>query len=202
MSERALSELVTHLNSLPRGPVEDTLRVTRLLSNCWNELAGSEGGMTSHKIHRIEKVQWNPPLLEFEIERHGGTVHGSTRAEIQEWIVSVETRRATLERGSRYRQLEPQDARLNVKPIAEGVATLIVNFQDDQALKWSGDRKTVTIQIGKLIPENIQQTTTDRRKRFRAALEPLLLRKGWSVVPRKPNSYAAPVDMSPRNATD
>jgi len=34
--------------------------------------------MEGHKLkNRMESVMWNPPLLEFDIERHGATVNGA-----------------------------------------------------------------------------------------------------------------------------
>jgi hypothetical protein len=37
--------------------------------------------MTGQKLlGRMEEVVWEPPILSFTVERHGGTVQGSSRA--------------------------------------------------------------------------------------------------------------------------
>ena len=84
--------------------------------------------MEAYKLGRMEDISWNPPVLSFTIERHGGTVMGSTRAELQNWNVNVETRSATCGVGG-HRQLEPMQARLNVKPMAEEIVASILNRQ-------------------------------------------------------------------------
>ena len=48
--------------------------------------------MWASKLGRMEKVEWQPPYLTFSIERHGATVKGSTRAELQNWQVDTSHR--------------------------------------------------------------------------------------------------------------
>jgi hypothetical protein len=55
-------------------------------------------------------------LLRFELERHGGTVNGSTRAEVHHWVVNLAEMSAHVEK-SGHRQLRPTQTRLNVKPL-------------------------------------------------------------------------------------
>jgi hypothetical protein len=68
-----LQELRNFFSQLAPGPVVDVGRVERLLYESWNELDGSgDGGMEPRKpLNRTENMAWNPPLLEFQIERHG-----------------------------------------------------------------------------------------------------------------------------------
>src|SRR5690348_8052575 len=87
----ALAKLRSYLSSLPPGPITDTSVVEELLVQCWECLSGAnDTRMVAYKIHRMENAEWNPPLLQFEIERHGGTVWGSSKAELQSWTVDVE----------------------------------------------------------------------------------------------------------------
>jgi hypothetical protein len=59
------------------GPISNTGELERLLAACWDELTGDDGGMEAYKLlNRMEDVAWNPPLLTFVIERHGGTARG------------------------------------------------------------------------------------------------------------------------------
>src|SRR3990172_4427109 len=79
------------LTSLPPGRVrEETLdKLEHLLVDSWDELDGSHlEGMRAYKlVGRMEEVEWRPPTLSFTIERHGGVMYGSSRAELQEWYV-------------------------------------------------------------------------------------------------------------------
>jgi hypothetical protein len=63
---------------------DDVYELVNLLAAAWDDLSIARGsGMEPDKLYdRMEKVHWEPPLLLFVIERHGGTVQGSTRAEL------------------------------------------------------------------------------------------------------------------------
>ena len=94
-----MDELRNYLNTLEPGPVEETTHLERLLAEVWDDLGGDNGGMAGHKlIRRMERVEWHRPILTFLIERHGGTVLGSTRAELQRWSVDLDRGTATCER--------------------------------------------------------------------------------------------------------
>ena len=71
-------------------------RLSKLLTFCWESFDGSsETSMAADKIDgRARGFKWKSPILTFEIERHGGTVIGSTRADRQEWTIDVEKRTA------------------------------------------------------------------------------------------------------------
>jgi hypothetical protein len=138
---------------------------------------------------RMEDVEWSPPLLTFRIERHGGIVGGgSTRAELQDWEVDIEA--GTVKGGeSGYRQLKPRDAPLNVTPLVNQVVALIKDHQTHEWLKWVSDRR-VRLLIAKIIPATNRQTTSGRRERFRAELEPRLEAMGFKRPPgAAPNTY-------------
>src|ERR1700677_2636027 len=76
-------ECCRHCFALPLGPVSETTDLERLLSACWDELGGANGGMEGHKLlGRMGEVEWTRPILSFTTERHGGTVMGSSRAEL------------------------------------------------------------------------------------------------------------------------
>lgn len=63
--------------------------------------------MEAYKLlGRMEQVRWEPPVLSFIVERHGETVNGSTRAELQHWEVAVENRTARIVKTGQ-RQLKP-----------------------------------------------------------------------------------------------
>jgi len=113
--------LMTYLKQTPEGEIADTAELEELLAECWDEFVGDYGGMEPHKLlGRMEDVLWSPPILEFVIERHGGTAMGSSRAELQHWTIDVEHKTVTMHVEG-YRQISPRAAPLDVKPIAHDI---------------------------------------------------------------------------------
>jgi len=187
-----MRQLRDYLSSIPAGEIVDVGHLDATLAQCWHEFHGADAeGMAAYKLlGRMEQISWNPPELSFRIERHGGTVLGSTRAELLYWSVNLETRTATCATGGR-RQLEPMQPGLNVKPIAEEIVALIDKRQHDGRLKWNADG-SVQVVIGKIIPGGsaVKQTLEGRRRRFREEVERLLTNLGWQKV--RANVYAPP----------
>jgi hypothetical protein len=175
-----MRELTGYLKNLGHGPVEHTDRLERLLAKVWGDLGGDQAGMTGDKlIGRMEQAEWTPPKLSFSIERHGGTVLGSTRAELQRWTIDLDSQTATCERTG-HRQSSPMAKRVDVEPIAEEIAEKIVNGQPDDRLRWLGDG-SVRVQMGKIFPDRsgFRPTVQGRRRRLRDALIERLNPMGW-----------------------
>lgn len=184
----AIERIRQYCASLPPGPVADVLTLERLLAAVWDELSGDDGGMEAYKLlNRMENPIWNPPVLIFRIERHGGTVLGSSRAEVQEWTVDLERMTKTVKEVGR-RQVGPLQPRLDVKPIVADLCNAILKGNQDDRLKWDGTSK-VKLLIGKVLPEGsaVKDTLADRRKRLRNELSRLLAPEGWKLV--SPNLY-------------
>ena len=80
--------------------------------------------------------------------------------------------------------------RLNVGPLAQEIAELIVAGRHDERLKWNTDGR-VRVLIGKIFPEAsaVKQTREGRRRRFREALTQILATHGWHEVTA--NTYKA-----------
>ena len=96
------------------------------------------------------------------------------------WSINVAKGHAGLE--SKYRrQVHPKDKRLNVKPLAQEIAELIVNGVKDERLRWKGTER-VRVEIGGVIPATSEQTTSGRRRRFRAELCRILQHHGWVMT--------------------
>ncbi len=176
-----MQDLLTYLNQLPQGPIaqDHERRVIDLLTNCWEGISGSsDQSTTADKLYRAEELSWSSPVLSFKMERHGRTVNGSSRAELHHWAVNfVAATAAIVRRG--HRQLEPMSERLNTKVLAQQVADAIVLGDATDDLNWYDDRAYAVVAIGKVIPMTYQQTTTARRKRFRADLEQIMKVRGW-----------------------
>jgi hypothetical protein len=177
---------------LPSGPTVDATELAAILSAHWHEFdGGNSNGMAGSKLQgRMEDVEWLPPILTFTIERHGGTVYGSTRAELQRWTLDTQKMTATCETVGQ-RQLQPVQAKLKVEPLAEEIAAMVVKRQDDERLKWYGDGQ-VQVVIGEVLPEEsaVKQTLAGRRKRFRQAITARLAQSGWEEV--RANVYRRP----------
>jgi hypothetical protein len=142
MLSPALADLWQLLQPLASGSVNDESlqdRVVRLLAKSWSTLqGGDEEGMDADKlVGRVESLTWDTPELRFEIERHGGTVHGSTLASRQRWNVNLDRMTATPEPVG-LRQVSPRAPNLDLKPLVEKAVNLILTRQDDPWLQWQG----------------------------------------------------------------
>jgi hypothetical protein len=193
----ATQDLQDFLASLPDGKLDDERagEVLARLSSIWPYLEGSdEASTTTFKLGRAENLTWKRPLLTFELERHGWTVMGSSRAELHYWAVDLDNMKASITR-SGHRQLYPQDKRLNTRELAEQVMDRICAGEDDPWLSWKNESKTrVSLNLGKIIPESYQRTTAGRRRRFRNDLESLLPARGWVKVSDLPRLTLERVD--------
>jgi hypothetical protein len=187
MTERsAIERLKAYLNGHTGGTELDAGCVGSLLSGCWSALnGGGATNMKADKLHRIETPSWNPPFLEFSIERHGQTVNGSSRATLYRWRVNLEKCTADIIDEKRT-QLYPMDKRLDVKPIAESLADAIIHGRQDGRIIIGKDG-SLRLKIGEIVPETNQQTTAARRKRLRIHLLTLLAPHGWKE--RRANVY-------------
>ena len=172
--------LQQHCATLPPGPVADISTLERILAAAWNELVGDDGGMEAYKLlNRMEAVAWNTPILSFRIERHGGTVMGSTRAEIQHWHVDVELGTANLGKIG-WRQDRPQQEGFPVRKAAAEITEAIRNGQKHYRVQWDGPNK-VKLMTTKLFPEGsgYRRTVEGQRKRFRSYVAASLIADGW-----------------------
>jgi hypothetical protein len=182
------SRLRSLLDCLAPGPIPDATEVERSLVACWDDFAGhDESGMAAHKlISRMETVIWQPPILTFTIERHGGTVLGSTRAELHCWTVDLDAMTALCTVvGQRTVGPTAKPVRENeLQLIAQEIVELVRIGVIDHRLVWK-DSDTVHIVIEQITPSTgFARTIQGRRKRLRQLLEELLEKGGWSHVGR------------------
>lgn len=174
-------DLKSLLNKFGCGQIvgKDKDNVEKLLTWHWSSLDGSTaGGMSAAKLQgRTEALVWTPPTLTFSIERHGATVLGSSRAEIQHWEVNLENATARLIKTG-WRQIYPMARRMDVRPIAEEIARAILNGIEIDSLKWISPDE-VKILTSVVIPATNQQTTTARRQRLLKKILELVEPHGW-----------------------
>jgi hypothetical protein len=175
-----MSELHEHLAHLPPGPVAANNGLDRMLADCWNRFGGDDGGMAGYKlIGRMEQANWQPPVLSFVIERHGGTVCGSTRAELQHWSLDFDRMTATITKTG-HRQFEPMAPQTSIKATAKEIAELILNGQQDARLQWREDG-SVRMLVGVIYPHGsgFKRTGEGRRRSLRKQLETIRRDHGW-----------------------
>ncbi len=186
----SIKQLRDALRDVPRGPlgIGDAARITCLLAECWEQLPGAdETSMQGRKLSRAERLSWSPPCLSFEIVRHGATVLGSTRGELQQWTVDLESLKVTWE-GGRYRQLTPTAPRVYVRPLVKAVCDVVRQGSEaDSELVRNGtvvwqEPTRLAIKLSKLIPNNgFKQTIQGRRKRLRDELMKQMSTLGWKL---------------------
>lgn len=177
------AELRSYLQGISAGeiPPAHQAKVISHLTRIWEDLSGSdEQSTTSWKIPRAEALRWEHPNLYLTLERHGGTVNGSSRAELHKWIVNVESGVAVLSKRG-IRQLRPIAKRFDVKAACKEIAALILNRREDSRLKWLKETEVQVI-LSKAVPSANLQTQTGRNKRLRQALTEELSGTGWSPL--------------------
>lgn len=187
-----MNNLRSLLSELAPGPIAEAEaeKIEHLLCESWGELSGNDsGGMLAYKLlNRTENMLWEPPILKFEIERHGATVNGSVYAGVQLWGIDVARGVAIL--GGEKRRLVGKPAKpLKVAPLAEEIAALMLGRKGDPRLKWLTPT-CVRVEISEVIPATNKQTTSSRRKRFIRALENELAPAGWRKAVGKLNTFA------------
>ena len=173
-------QLGTILVALNTGHLNDTdtSRVEVFLSKHWDQLfEDSGGGMQGFKVRgRTEEMEWQPPVLRFTIERHGGFVQGSSRAELQTWEFDTALHVARFGEGG-YRQKRSMSPRLDVDGIAVEMAPLILGRREDPRLQWTRNGK-VSVKTGEVLG-GVEETYAGRQKRFRKAILKLIEPHGW-----------------------
>jgi hypothetical protein len=181
----AITELKSHLAGLGNGPISDSTEVERHLVASWHLLNRSnEGGMEGHKLHgRMEDVTWNPPVLKFVVERHGGTMLGSTRAKLQHWEVNLDAGTAEITKTG-HRQLEPMAPRISIKGIADEIAQAILNSDDDKRFFIDSHNGDLVVNASSMFPtgSGFKRTVEGRRMRLCNYIADILADNGWQKV--------------------
>ena len=181
----AITELKNHLAGLGNGPISDSTEIQHLLVASWHLLNGSnDGGMEGYKLHgRMENVVWNPPVLKFFVERHGGTMLGSTRAELQHWEVNLDAETAEITKTG-HRQLESMAPRISIKGMAVEIAQAILKGNDDKRFFIDSHNGDLVVNASALFPtgSGFKRTVEGRRMRLCKYIGEILADHGWQKV--------------------
>ena len=166
--------------------------VIGLVAEGWGELYGSGATrMGSWKIVRNEgpsELTWDPPVLSFTIERHGGLVCGSSRAERERWYVDLKERTAQ-QASAGFKQIHPPAPAFTSKESrarADEVCAAVREGPNSaspllarEIVAWKSENEVV-VKGAALVPSaQYKQTTSGRRKQFRRDLESKLQEIGW-----------------------
>lgn len=174
MYDRAnLKKLLSMLSALPPGKVSDVESIATALKSVWHLFEGSyESAMAAHKLGRMESAEWVPPNFSFVIERHGGAVLGSTRAELQQWHFDLEKMTALSSRTGKFRIVKPvanSVTKADIDKLAMELIVLIEGHSNDDRLKWT-DQNNVRVILSRVFSDGVKQTIRGRQKRLKYAL--------------------------------
>jgi hypothetical protein len=186
---KSFDALRNYLVDTPPGRFSKTctLEVESFLASAWDHFAGShDGGMTAEKLRgRTEGLEWSPPRLLFNIERHTETGNHSTRAAVQHWEVDLDQGTAALI-GNESGQIIPMDRHVDVVSIAATeLATAINEQREDPRIEWVA-MNCVRIFSHLAIPATKGTTTIRRRRRFVAEIKELLRPLDWRLTSTNP----------------
>lgn len=164
-SIQALSNFLKDLPANERMITENSRpKVLELLQECWPHLSGSDEHNTrSDKIYRAENLRWMPPILYFELERHGATVNGSSRADVHHWEIDVDDGTAQVVKEGR-RQLTKMAPRMDVRAKAKEIADAILNGREHPSFNWDNNQEWVVITISEIIPNQQHCVDTNPRR--------------------------------------
>ncbi|MBT3368425.1 MAG: hypothetical protein HN416_14830 [Nitrospina sp.] len=181
-NENSIELLKQHLSEVEVGYPAGPGQIVELLADAWDQFDKfDDTNMAGYKLfRRMENVTWKPPCLSFQIERHGATVLGSTRADLYTWSVDLDRRTAEII-GKNRRQLYPTAKPIRVKPIAADVGDRICKGKDDPRLTWIEPGQKVRVTLISCFPEDgaHKMTTDNRRLNLRKALNAYLNPLGW-----------------------
>lgn len=174
-----VNRVTEHLGPDATGPVseEHVWFIRSILESEWETFTGDNEGLTEMKLHRAEAYIWEPPCVKFTIERHGAMQFGSSRAELQEWTINLDTKWKEC-RTTGYRQISKRQPPWDADPVAEEIAAIILAGDSDDRIEWESPTKA-KIFTREFVPSGSQQTTQYRKKRFYEELDGRLMSHGW-----------------------
>ena len=180
-------ELIKKLKQTPEGKLPSDLEneVLSYMEDNWDSMGGNADStsMAGRKVRRADQITLtHPATLSFTVERHGGFMLGSKYAENQNWTCDLVNDHVSGGDTCRGRAIIKLDKRLDVKPLAENVAKLILSHNKDSGLLVWNSEYDVRVKTTNIIPKTNIQTTSARRKRFRQALKAILSEHGLQEI--------------------
>jgi hypothetical protein len=133
-------------------------------------------------LNRMEDVTWKPPKLTFTIGRHGGTVMGSSRVELQHWEIDRANREAIFGKTG-HRQQRPTAKRVYIRPLVARILAAIHEGSESQLVLRHEDGR-VSLNTTRIFPKGsaVKMTLEGWRKRLREAVARVLLKEGMGAL--------------------
>lgn len=173
---------------LKEGPLdeEQARRVIGELTECWHRLGGhKETAMKADKLGRAENLRVEGGRLRFDIERHAGTMNGSTRATLYTWELARNGNSVGIVHDT-YRQLKATAksyTKVDARKDAQAVIRVVTGRRKNRGEMHVIDTNKVVIYANRfVILGDYKQTRIGRRKQFIMALNEVLPARGWVVV--------------------
>ena len=190
MTKSASESLKLFLGAQRRGPLSSSSELIGLVASAWRSFYGSNAtSMCASKIevNRVTNFEWDPPILSFEIVRHGSAVLGGKYGDVYRWQLDIERNIATFGLMGKKR-VEPLAPSLDVKPLVTKIVSAVRNNERITGVDLKQDG-TVVVSAEHFVPSVgvVKETLQKQRKRFRAELHDQMSKIGW--VARSPTSY-------------
>jgi hypothetical protein len=145
--------------------------------------------MHGGKVSRAENLHFAHGRLRFDIERHAGTMNGSTRAHLHTWEITPDGRGCDIVRET-YRQLAARANSYTMKDArksAFAVMRLLSGGRKNRGEMKVLDDGRVVIFAQRLVDlGQYKRTRIGRCIQFLKALEDVVETRGWRVVMANP----------------
>lgn len=191
-----MEQLRDYLASLPAGPVAEAGVLAAEVAACWEHFAGSSAARipAAEVLWRLRNAIWRPPLLSFDLASGAREEASFASPAALRWALDVENETAAVAAPAHH-GTAPTRPRLDMAELAEQIVRLILAHRRDHRLRWYSDG-SVRVAVGTILPEGagFKQTISNRRRKFRRALEDQLPTAGWRKV--KDYVFAPPSDQT------
>lgn len=193
-----MQTLVEYLTAHPPGPIAESGELATQLTACWGQFTGNSGARVPapELPLRLRNATWRPPILSFELAQAAAANAGDPHPDTLRWVLDVEQRTAALAPPA-HASFPPARPKHNMLELAEQIVRLILARREDLRLRWYSDG-SVRVAVGAILPEGVgfKQTVSNRRKKFRLALDEQLPAAGW----RKVKDYVFAPPAAPTNS--
>lgn len=181
---KELRQLQEALSRMPEGKIsgEQERTIKGVLADAWAALEGSSVESTvPEKLPRAESLEWRPPCLTFQLERHPVRQFGSTRSPVHRWCVDVEKGFASVDTTG-FRQTTPRKAPLDHVALVRGLLEAIDARNMVSGLSYRGNEE-VEFNPGILVPnEGSRETLGRRRRKVREETQKQMEARGWTKM--------------------
>ncbi|MBT6851468.1 MAG: hypothetical protein HOA16_09765 [Opitutae bacterium] len=188
---KSKDELLEYLSEIPEGEVspEHDDRLCLLIREVWAELGITDvvdlplpAKKIDQDVHQFAKVEWHPPVISFELERHGAIAVGySTYAEVYRIGLDLESGEPQKTYPKKRQVKKPSPAMKSKEKAAEIIDAVGKRGKHPGILRKDD---VVRIKIDCFIPSEgvVKKTLESRRKNVRAKVDQGLVELGYEKI--------------------